>query len=198
MAHEILGKIFDCDGTLVYTMEAHYLAFCGVLQGYGDPDVLFPKELFYDLAGVPTMQICMRIVRDHDLDVKPADLAQSKRQAFLHDPGIVITPTPITNVARAYHGWLPMAVASGGTRDTVEHSLQRVGILNWFDVLVTADDVQNPKPHPETFLKAAEAIGIAPENCIAYEDSDLGIASAQAAGIGVVMDVRPTLKKHSA
>ena len=82
-----------------------------------------------------------------------------------------------------------MAVATGGQRGCITQIREHLGLADWFDALVTSEDVENPKPAPDTFLKAAEAIGIDPGHCRAYEDTDLGMQAIRAAGM-MAVDVR--------
>ena len=79
-----------------------------------------------------------------------------------------------------------MAVVSGSTRESVEASLATLGLLDKFDALVCAGDYKNGKPDPEPFLLAAGRLGVAPENCLVFEDADLGIEAARAAGMASV------------
>ena len=82
-----------------------------------------------------------------------------------------------------------MAVASGGNRTNVDTSLESIGINELFDTVVTANDKVKPKPFPDIFLEAAKRIGVEPENCLVFEDGDMGIEAAQKAGMPVI-DVR--------
>ena len=80
-----------------------------------------------------------------------------------------------------------LAVASNSRREFVEHALRTAGLADGrFDVVVTADDVAAPKPAPDLYLSACSALGAAPEQCAALEDSAVGVASAVAAGLYVV------------
>jgi HAD superfamily hydrolase (TIGR01509 family) len=82
-----------------------------------------------------------------------------------------------------------MAVASGSHRALVESTLRAIGALDWFPVIVAAEDVANPKPAPDVFLLAAARLGVAPAHCTVYEDADLGIEAARRAGMRWV-DIR--------
>ena len=82
-----------------------------------------------------------------------------------------------------------MAVATGSHRELAEKTLELIGMAGWFDTLVCAEDVINPKPAPDIFLEAARRLGIEPDRCCVYEDADLGILGARKAGMDVV-DVR--------
>ena len=98
----------------------------------------------------------------------------------------------VMQIVREQHGKLPMAIASGGTHETVEGILQHCSIRHYFDAIVTSQDVENPKPAPDTFLEAARRIKVAPEKCRAYEDADMGLKAIVAAGMDAV-DIRPML-----
>ncbi len=108
-------------------------------------------------------------------------------EQFLPD---VLPIEPVVQLARAYHGRLPMAVASGGTRPMVTKTLAAIGLLDLFDAVVTAEDVTHGKPAPDIFLEAARRLGVPPGRCVGFEDGDLGLQSVRAAGM-VAIDVRP-------
>ena len=91
----------------------------------------------------------------------------------------------------ASHGRIPFAVVSGSTRDSVISSLEALGILDRFETLVCAGDYTHSKPHPEPFLLAAERLGIAPADCLVFEDTQMGIDSATAAGMASVKVLQP-------
>ena len=80
----------------------------------------------------------------------------------------------------------PCAVASGGPRDVVNHSLRLAGLGGYFRAIVTADDVVHGKPSPDMFLLAAERLGVEPEHCLVFEDGNSGMEAAKAAGMQAV------------
>ena len=82
-----------------------------------------------------------------------------------------------------------MSVGTGGHREAVERTLQVTDLRKYFDIIITANDVENFKPHPETFLKCAEMMNVDPEYIEVFEDGDLGIEAAIEAGMRVT-DVR--------
>jgi len=82
-----------------------------------------------------------------------------------------------------------MAVVSGGPRVAVDETLEAVGIRALFDTVVTVDDVARGKPEPDAYLLAMQRLGVSADTCVAYEDTAIGIASAAAAGIRLVIDV---------
>ena len=95
------------------------------------------------------------------------------------------------------HGKIPFAVVSGSTRESVTASLRVLGLLDKFDTLVCAGDYRRSKPDPEAFLMAAERLGVAPEDCMVFEDTDMGIAAATAAGMAWVKVPAPWERMES-
>ena len=95
----------------------------------------------------------------------------------------------MVGVARENYGKIPLAVASGGTKGIIEQVLEHLSIRHLFQAIVTSEDVVNQKPAPDIFLEAARRIGVAPQFCRAYEDTDLGMRAIRAAGMEAV-DVR--------
>ena len=182
------GLIFDCDGTLVDSMPLHYHAWVTVLRRY---DLDFTEARFYQWAGVPVDEIVRRLAADKGLTVDAKAIA-AERDTYFHSlPASALRPVAaVVDIARRFHRQLPMAVATGSTKASAEASLRAIGILEWFDVVISSQDVGRPKPAPDVFLMAAERITVAPGDCVAFEDGDAGLQAARAAGMHVV-DIRP-------
>lgn len=181
------GLIFDCDGTLADTMPAHYRAWTAMLGRHGIP---FSEARFYELGGVPTAQIIRILAVETGVAVADVDAMvvekESEFLAYLH----AIEPLEaVVAVAAAFRGRLPMAVASGGYRDTITRTLDQLGIRAWFDTTVTAEDTARHKPEPDVFLEAARRLGVLPAACVVFEDTDIGLEAARRAGMAGV-DVR--------
>ena len=183
---KIRGLIFDCDGTLVDTMPLHWRAWNSVCDRHG---IVFPEERFYALGGVPSVKILHMLKKEQELDFDPAEVSREKEEAYVPLMPEAKLIEPIAAIARDAQGRLAMAVATGGRANYIKPLLESVGILDWFGAVVTADDVENHKPAPDTFLKAAALIGVPAEECRAYEDTDLGMEAIRAAGM-VAVDVR--------
>ena len=92
----------------------------------------------------------------------------------------------VCNVVRKYHKLLPMAIGTGSTQFGARRTLSILGLEHYFNPIITADDVLNFKPHPETFLKCANLMGVNPKDCVVFEDGILGIQAAEEAGMMVI------------
>lgn len=100
-----------------------------------------------------------------------------------------VKPLPLIDVVKHYRGRSPMAVGTGSTHGMADRLLTHLGLHDYFDAIVGADDVIQHKPFPDTFLRCAALISVAPEHCIVFEDADYGIEAAKRANMAVV-DVR--------
>jgi beta-phosphoglucomutase family hydrolase len=180
------GVIFDCDGTLVDSMPIHYLAWNETMRSVG---LVFEEDRFYALGGMPTDRIIAMLAKEQNKDVDPKETALRKEAAFFEKMHLLEPIEIIVDVARKLRGSKPIAVASGGFRSVVQQQLNHVGILDWFDVLVCAEDTKRHKPEPDVFLESAKRLGIRPEKCLVFEDADLGVEAAKRAGMAC-LDVR--------
>lgn len=188
------GIIFDCDGTLADTMPLHWRAWSVIAARHR---FHFPEDRFYSLGGVPSRDILRLLSREQGLPLDPLAVAHEKEAEYLPLIAQVEPINTVVGVAREHHGKVPMAVASGGSKHIIEQVLQHLGIRHLFDTVVTNEDVKNQKPAPDIFLEAARRIGVPPQFCRAYEDTDLGMQAIRAAGMEAV-DVRHLLEKRPA
>jgi beta-phosphoglucomutase family hydrolase len=180
--------LFDCDGTIVDSMPLHYQAWKKVLAEHG---AVYEEELFYAWGGRPIREIIRLLNEMQGLDM-PVEEVAHRKEVLYHQ--LVPTVQPIPEVVEhidAKHGHIPMAVVSGSRRSSVTASLGAVNLLDKFDVLVCAEDYKNGKPAPDAFLLAAERLGVAPAECLVFEDTDLGIEAATAAGMVSVKVPQP-------
>ena len=180
------GIIFDCDGTLADTMPLHWRAWQAIAKRH---NFHFPEDRFYSLGGVPSRDILKMIGEEQRIALDHLSVAREKEAEYLPLIAQVEPINTVVGVAREYFGKIPMAVASGGTQSIIEQVLVHLGIRELFAAVVTSEDVVNQKPAPDIFLEAARRIGVAPQFCRAYEDTDLGMQAIRAAGMEAV-DVR--------
>jgi len=176
--------IFDCDGTVVDSMPLHYRAWKAALAEWNCD---FPEDLFYSWGGKPVRNIIADLNQIYSLTMPIDPLAIRKEALYLAQlPSLKAIPEVVEHIT-AQHGRIPLAVASGSRKDSVVGSLTTVGLLDKFETMVSAGDYIHPKPAPDCFLLAAERLGIAPKDCLVFEDTQLGIQAAIAAGMASVM-----------
>lgn len=182
----IKGLIFDCDGTLADTMPLHWRAWQAISAKY---NLHFPEDRFYSLGGVPSRDILRMLAREQGVTLDHIQAAHEKENAYLPLMAQVEPIHAVVEIAQANHGKIPMAVASGGTQPIIVGVLEHLKIRHLFDAVVTSEMVKNQKPAPDIFLEAARRIGVEPQHCRAYEDTDLGLQAIRSAGMDAV-DVR--------
>jgi beta-phosphoglucomutase family hydrolase len=186
------GLIFDCDGTLADTMPLHWHAWQIITQRHS---LHFPEDRFYSLGGVPSRDILKMLAQEQGRSLDHIAIAHEKEEAYLPLMAKVGPVHAVVEIAKANHGKIPMAVASGGTRKTIGDVLEHLNIRHLFDAVVTSEMVRHQKPAPDIFLEAARLIGVQPKSCRAYEDTDLGLTAIRAAGMDAV-DVRKLRMKN--
>jgi len=175
--------LFDCDGTIVDSMPLHYIAWKKAL---GEWNCAFEEELFYAWGGRPVAEIIAALNQMHGLEMPVNELARRKENLYFElEEQLRAIPEVIEHI-EAKHGHIPLAVVSGSRRKSVIHSLTALGLLEKFDVLVCAEDYAHGKPAPDCFLAAAGRLGVEPKDCLVFEDTEMGIAAATAAGMASV------------
>ncbi len=184
----IKGLIFDLDGTLADTMPFHFDGWKKACTRYGAHiDNAFLKKH----TGSPGWFIANEIINKSNLkgSVTIEQILEMKLAEFYKVQHLAKPIEPVVDIVKKYYGTLPMAVGTGGHREAVERTLELTGLRKYFDIIVTANDVDNFKPHPETFLKCAELMKVDPSHIEVFEDGDLGIEAARMAGM-TATDVR--------
>jgi HAD superfamily hydrolase (TIGR01509 family) len=180
------GLIFDCDGTLVDTAPAHLAALQVGLDAYG---LTMAKEWYYPRGGLTREALMNDYEALLGFPVQREDIFARHAVAFQEGLERLREVRVIAEVARAWHGRVPMAVASNGRRGIVEASLTATKLRPLFDYVVAAEDVARGKPEPDVFLEAARRMGVAAADCIVFEDTDEGLEGARRAGMRRV-DIR--------
>jgi beta-phosphoglucomutase family hydrolase len=175
--------LFDCDGTIADSMPLHYLAWKKALAEW---NCVFDEELFYSWGGKPVRKIVADLNAMNGLSM-PVEALAERKESYYHDqlPSLKVIPAVLDHI-EAQHGKIPLAVVSGSRRNSVVGSLTALNLLNRFETLVCAEDYQNGKPAPDAFLLAASRLGVDPADCLVFEDTDLGIQAATAAGMASV------------
>lgn len=175
--------LFDCDGTIVDSMPLHYLAWKKALGEWGCE---FSEKRFYEWGGMPVTEIISTLNRERGLQM-PVDEVGHRKENLYYELLPKLRPVrEVLEHIEEQRGKIPFAVVSGSTRESVVASLNVVKLLDRFQTLVCAGEYKNSKPHPKAFLKAAESLGVRPQSCLVFEDTEMGIQAAKAAGMGWV------------
>jgi HAD superfamily hydrolase (TIGR01509 family) len=170
--------LFDCDGTIADSMPLHYRSWKQALQEW---NCEFAEDLFYAWGGMPIAEIIAALNQRHGLSMPVQAVCRRKENLFLQlCPQLKAVPEVLEHIEAA-HGRIPFAVVSGSTQQSVTASLLALHLLDRFDTLVCAGDYKNSKPDPEAFLLAAARLGVTPESCLVFEDTEMGIEAARAA-----------------
>ena len=174
--------IFDMDGTLVDSGRLHEVAWTESLNHFGIP---VNRPLMRSLAGVPSKETVEILLEKFNcrIDAAPADVNAYKESVVRRKLHEYVKPTALIGIVEKYYGSKPMAVGTGAYSDEAVSILKACGILNYFDAVVGADKVGNPKPAPDTFLKCAELLNVPASKCVVFEDSPLGLEAARNAGM---------------
>lgn len=172
--------IFDLDGTLADTMPVHFLAYKHILSEYG---IDFTPELFATLAGVPAVETIQKLNNQFGTNMDPEEIGHLKEREYEKMMHKMKPVEPVVDLLKKYHDKMPVSVGTGGYHRLAWKTLEILGLQDYFDILVSSEDVENTKPHPETFLKCAEKMGVPPQYCQVFEDGELGIQAADAAGM---------------
>jgi HAD superfamily hydrolase (TIGR01509 family) len=180
--------LFDCDGTIADSMPLHYIAWTKALAEW---NCELPESTFYAWGGLPVAKIISLLNEEHGLSMPVEVVAERKEEIYYEIlPQLQAVPEVLEQIEHQ-HGRIPFAVVSGSTRESVTASLKALNLLDKFDVLVCAGEYRKAKPYPEPFLTAAAKLGVAPESCLVFEDTEMGIQAATAAGMQSVKILQP-------
>ncbi|HWE83665.1 MAG TPA: HAD family phosphatase [Terracidiphilus sp.] len=180
--------LLDCDGTIVDSMPLHYIAWKKSLAEW---NCVYEEKLFYSWGGRPIREIISLLNEMHGLSM-PVEAVAARKESLYFELLPQLKPIPeVLEHIDAQHGRIPMAVVSGSRRDSVVGSLTVTNLLHKFDTLVCAEDYKRGKPAPDGFLLAAERLGVPPSECLVFEDTDLGLQAATAAGMASVKVPQP-------
>jgi HAD superfamily hydrolase (TIGR01509 family) len=172
--------LFDCDGTIADSMPLHYIAWKSAL---GEWNCDFDEQLFYQWGGKPPMEIVAGLNRMQGLSMPVEAVATRKEKLYFE---LLPQLEPVAEVLEhieAMHRRIPFAVVSGSTHESVVNSLTAIGLLDKFDLIVGSEEYARSKPAPDAYLTAAQRLGVPPARCLVFEDAEIGIQAATAAGM---------------
>jgi HAD superfamily hydrolase (TIGR01509 family) len=172
--------LFDLDGTVADSMPLHYVAWSQAIAEHGGR---FPEDLFYAMGGMPLLQVVEELNRRFGFTMNPEEVVARKESLYLAMlDQLQPMASVVAHIERAF-GSIPFAIVSGSPRETIFRSLTTLGLLDRFPVIVGSEDYTHGKPNPEPFLMAARMLNVSPSECLVFEDAQLGIDAAEAAGM---------------
>ncbi|MFE6619844.1 HAD family hydrolase [Streptomyces sp. NPDC057740] len=175
--------IFDLDGTLVDSEPNYYEAGRGLLAEHGIADFTWADHERY--VGISTLETVTLWKREYGLRASVDELLADKNRRYLDlaRTGTRVYPEMRKFVELLAAEGVPMAVASGSSREAITAILSGTGLNAQLRTVVSADEVGRGKPAPDVFLEAARRLGVAPGDCVVLEDAAPGAAAAHAAGM---------------
>ncbi|AOW21195.1 HAD family hydrolase [Urechidicola croceus] len=186
------GLIFDLDGTVANTMQNHFTSWRHAILPHG---IDFNQELFLSLTGMPRHATIAKLNEMFGTSMNLQEVGDAKATHYKSLAHTTQEIEVVTDVIKRYHTILPMSIGTGSTKAGAKYTLETIGYSQFFDIVITADDIEKPKPHPETFLKCADLMGIKPKDCIVFEDGELGMIAAREVGMAVI-DVNDYFKQE--
>ena len=182
----VRAVVFDMDGLLVDTETVIFRAMQHVAAGLGGE---LPFATFQRMVGLQDAA-SNQIVVEHfgeGFDLAAWTMAVRAHSHEQMAAGVALKTGVVEILDYLTEAGLPCAIATSSSLAAVQRSLGPHGLLDRFDAFITRDSQVQGKPHPEPFLKAAAALGVAPQDCLALEDSHNGVRSASSAGMMTVM-----------
>lgn len=180
--------IFDLNGTMIHDMEYHTRAWQHLFNN--DLGGSFTWEEVKPQMYGKNQEVLVRMFGPERFTMAEMDalsLEKEKRYQTEFLPHLALLPGLMEFLERAHQAGIPMAIGSAAIPFNINFVLDNLNIRHYFQAIVSADDVTLSKPHPETFLKAAQALGAAPADCIVFEDVPKGTEAALNAGMKAVV-----------
>ena len=177
--------IFDMDGTLIESTNADFLAWQNVFSDY---DKVLTFQDYSPMLGMRSFAVVKDLL--NIIDEKQQGIALSKKSKYfrevIEESGLKLVPYANEFLNQIKNLCIPLALATSSRREKTKFVLEKVGLLSYFDAVLTGEDVINGKPFPEVFLKAASALKVPVENCLVFEDAVSGIKAAKSASMKCV------------
>lgn len=185
--------LFDFDGVLVQSMEDHFEGWRRALEKYG---IEMSAEELYMMEGQGVKAVANQLTRKYNLPIEETpEIIRTKQEYYEQIKEIKFYPNLLDVLNWAKDKELKMAIVTGGLRNRVKNTLDSFGLTEYFQAIITSDNVSETKPSPQPYLKAAEALGINPDQCIVIENAPLGVRSGKSAGMTVIA-VTTTLSSY--
>ncbi len=188
----IKAVIFDLDGLMIDSERFNFDCMGELLAEYGKQ----PQEDWFEtMIGMDNNECAEFIIQEADLPLTPEAYIDALSEITLDALPRICTPNPglMALIKNLENMNLKLAVGSNSFENYVRTALISLGILDRFACVLTASDVERGKPDPEIFLRAADCLGVAPEDCLVLEDSPLGMEGALRAGMDCAVIPNPSV-----
>lgn len=180
----IKAVLFDMDGVIVNTEPLHHKAYYKMFKEF---NIEVSDVMYRSFTGQSTKNICNRLCAHFGLNDDPLKLELSKRQHFFDmfdtDESLELLDGVLDLIKDYHSNNVTLVLASSASMGTIDRVFNRFNLNRYFVAKLSGADLKDSKPHPEIFLKAAEASGHSPKHCLVIEDSTNGIQAAKSAGI---------------
>jgi HAD superfamily hydrolase (TIGR01509 family) len=176
------GVIWDLDGVLADTTEAHFQAWATALSAW---DILFNRSLFGRVFGMNNVDTLTELLGRPPTQEEIAGIAERKEEIFRQHAGELVRPMPgagrlLDELEQG--GWV-QGVASSAPQENIELLVDAFGIRRYFAAILSGDGLPAGKPDPSLFLETARALHLPPERCVVVEDAPAGVEAARRAGM---------------
>ncbi len=185
------------NGTIIDDMPYHAAAWLEILAQLGYP--LTISEFNRQLSGKTNEETLLEVLGRETLPARIDEISTQKEIQYqaVYREHMKALPGFMTLLTACQAKEMPVAIATSANRFNIDFTLEGLGLNGEITAVIGAEDIENSKPHPEIFLKAATALGIAPEDCLVFEDSFMGIEAARRANMDAYA-ILTTLTSHEA
>ncbi|WP_142533431.1 beta-phosphoglucomutase [Saccharicrinis carchari] len=185
---KIKACIFDLDGVIVDTAKFHYIAWKELADEMGFEFTVEDNERLKGVSRMTSLDILLSIGKVNKSEDEKLALATRKNENYLTYI-LKMGPEEILPGTKAFLDTLKeegVRIALGSASKNAMTILERLKLTNYFEAIIDGTKVSKAKPDPEVFLKAAEALGVQPDNCVVFEDAEAGVEAALSGGMKCV------------
>ncbi|MEM9078359.1 MAG: HAD family phosphatase [Bacteroidota bacterium] len=180
----VKAVLLDFDGTLVNSENVHFLSWKEILEDFGIE--MRSSDYLEKYAGTPTPQNAKKLIQKFRMSVSETELINRKNHHthnYVQKNGLEFMPFALQLLTILQNEKVPISLVTGSSRAEVEPVLQRAGLLENFEHIITRNDVTKSKPDPECYLKCVRLMKFSPKEYVALEDSKGGVRAAKGAGL---------------
>ena len=176
--------VYDVDGTMVNSEPLHVSAWDEALKASGKELSHLSDNFIKTMAGKKPIVIAAGMVEELQLLISAEKLLELKSSLFLEKARTSLEEMPgaVESIRRFKDAGYKLAIGTSLDRELLDIILKSLNVSDFFNVIVTGDQIKNGKPHPETYLTVSKKLELAPDKLVVFEDAQSGIQSAKAAG----------------